>query len=325
MNYLMRIGLIPACILLSLMTVLPCFGQSMPETAFYWENPYYINPASVNFDYAGYFTLGGRKQWTGIEGSPATYFATGAFYAEDYKTQGGIKILKDKIGYIGNLDIALSYAYTLPVRRNSWLNFGISGNFQHRSVDHNEILFIEGNDPILAYDKLKNANQWNASVGMEYSYARQFKVGIACQNLFSLFHETGNLYEGTNFFYGRYRTRYLGRPLEAGRYRTLSIPRSFDIEAGLCVKQYQHQLQVDGMLSLYINRETQEEKFQLSLFGRSTGEIGALIGLKLISELKILCTYDYNFNALQNYSHGTLEVMLSFPIHRNRLGNCLYF
>ena len=104
---------------LTLVVTKPCFGQSIPETAFYWENPYYINPASVNFDYAGYFTLGGRKQWTGIEGSPATYFTTGAFYAEGYRTQGGIKILKDKIGYIGSLDIALSYAYTLPVRKTA--------------------------------------------------------------------------------------------------------------------------------------------------------------------------------------------------------------
>lgn len=321
----MKIALILTYITLSLIISQPCFGQSMPETAFYWENPYYINPASVNFDYAGYFTLGGRKQWTGIKGSPATYFATGAFYAEDYRTQGGIKILKDKIGYIGNLDISLSYAYTLPVQRNSRLNFGISGSYQHQSVDRDEILFIEGNDPTLVYENLRNSNKWNASVGMEYSYARQIKVGIACQNLLSFLHETDNMFEGTNFFYGRYRTRYLGRPLEAGRYRTLSIPRSFDVEAGLCVKQYQKHLQVDGMLSLYINRETQEEKFQLSLFGRSTGEIGALVGLKLMSELKILCTYDYNFNALQNLSRGSFEVMLSFPIHRNRMGNCIYY
>lgn len=30
-------------------------GQIYPETAFYWANPYYISPASVNLDYRAFF------------------------------------------------------------------------------------------------------------------------------------------------------------------------------------------------------------------------------------------------------------------------------
>ena len=48
-------------------------GQIHPETAFYWENPYYLSPAYVNLDYKGYFSLAARKQWAGLDGSPATF------------------------------------------------------------------------------------------------------------------------------------------------------------------------------------------------------------------------------------------------------------
>jgi len=74
----------------------------------------------------------------------------------------------------------------------------------------------------------------------------------------------------------------------------------------------------------YINRETQEEKFQFSFFGRTTGEIGILAGLKLISDLKFLCTYDYNLKALQKYSHGSFEVMITYPIHPTKIKKCRY-
>ena len=310
---------------MTLIAPMSLFGQSMPETAFYWENPYYVNPASVNFDYTAYFTLSGRKQWSGFKGSPTTYFATGTFYAEDYRTQGGIKLLKDKIGYVNTFDLAVSYAYTLPVHRDSWVNFGISGCFQNQSINRSEIfLDDDSDDPVLLDERLKGLKKWNAAIGVEYTYARQIKIGLACQNLFSLLSDKNQLFEGTNFLYARYRTRYLGRSNEIGRYRTRSIPRSYDIEAGVCLKQYTGNFQADAMLSLYINRETQEEKFQFSLFGRTTTEIGILAGLKLVSDIKFLCTYDYNFQAVQNYSHGTFEVMVSFPIHQTNIKKCRY-
>ena len=44
----------------------------------------------------------------------------------------------------------------------------------------------------------------------------------------------------------------------------------------------------------------------------------------MVSDIKFLCTYDYNFQAVQNYSHGTFEVMVSFPIHQTNIKKCRY-
>lgn len=303
--------------LVCFMGILSVKGQINPETAFYWENPYYISPASVNLDYKAFFSLAGRKQWVGLKGAPATFFATGALYLEDYRTQLGVKVLKDKIGYINTLDFSFSYAYVLRLSWNSFLNFGIAGAWQTQSIDRGEVAVENPDDPILSSDRFKGLQDWNADLGVEYVYDKSFIVGIASQNLMSFVRDEPYIWGGVNYVYARYRTRSLGRAFDAGRYRTRSFSKSYDMEYGVCAKQYKDDFQVDGMVSLYINRENQEEKFQFSLFGRTVGEVGVLAGFKLVSDLKFLFTYDYNFKALSGNSSGSFEVMITYPIHRN--------
>lgn len=294
-------------------------AQVTPETAFYWENPYYISPAYVNLDYQGYFSLSGRKQWTGLEGSPATVFATGALFWEEYRTQAGIKVLQDHIGCVSTSDFSLSYAYSLRLAWNRFLNLGVAGAWQLQRIDRNKIKVEEADDPTFSSGRFKGMSGWNVHLGAEYVYDRSFIVGIASQNLMSFVRDEEEIWGGVNYLYARYRTRSLLRGFDTDHYRTRSFARSYDMEYGICVKQYEDDVQVDGMISFYINRETQEEKFQLSLFGRSVGEIGFLAGVKLVSDLKILCTYDYNFNAVSDNVCGTFEVMLTYPLRRTKV------
>lgn len=293
-------------------------AQINPETAFYWENPYYISPASVNLDYKGYFSLAGRKQWAGLEGSPATFFATGALFLEDYRTQAAFKVLKDKIGYINTLDLSLSYTYSLRLSWHHFLNVGIAGAWQMQQVDRGKVVVENPDDPIFSSERYKGLSDWNFNLGVEYVYDRSFIAGIASQNLMSFVRDEPYIWGGVNYVYARYRTRSLARGFDAGRYRTRSFARSYDMEYGVCVKHYKDDLQVDGMISFYVNRETQEEKFQFSLLGRSVGEVGILFGFKLMSDLKMLCSYDYNFKTVSDNAYGSFEVMLTYPIHRTQ-------
>lgn len=302
------------------LSILSLKGQINPETAFYWENPYSISPASVNLDYKAFLTLAARKQWSGLEGAPVTFFTTGTLYLEDYRTQFGIKILKDKIGYFNTLDISASYAYVLKLDWHNFLNMGIGGSFQSQGIDRNEVSLDNQHDPILGSDRLNNLKNWNLNLGVEYVYDKSFIFGAASQNLMSFLRDDPHIWGGVNYVYARYRTRSLGRSFDAGYYRTRSFAKSYDMEYGVCVKQYENDIQVDGMVSLYVNREIQEEKFQFSLFGRSVGEMGVLVGFKLLSELKFLCTYDYNFKSVSGNTGGTFEVMVTYPIHRSQ--NC---
>lgn len=288
-------------------------GQINPSTAFYWENPYCINPAFVNTGSSAYFSLAARKQWFALSGSPVTAFGTGAFYWEKYKMQVGVKILNDKIGYLNSSDISLSYAHTVSLR-NSFLNMGLSWSYQSQKTNRGEVTIDDWNDPALV-NVLEGKRQWNAGLGFEYIADRSFRIGLSTQNMFSFFKKERAIFGGTNYLYGRYRTRILGRLYKPTTYLTTASPMTYDIEWGLCLKQYEDDFQVDGIVSFYLNHNTQKEKFQFSLLGRSTGEFGVLAGVRLISEMKVLCSYDYNFKSLKGDTKGTFEVIITYPLY----------
>lgn len=285
-------------------------GQVNPSTAFYWENPYYINPAFVNTESSAYFSLSARKQWMGLSGSPVTAFGTGAFYWEKYKMQAGIKLLNDKIGYLNSSDLSLSYAYTVSLR-NSFLNMGLSCSYQLQKTDREKVAIEDWNDPALA-NVWGGKKRWNAGLGLEYIVGGSFRIGLSAQNFLSFFKQEEAIFDGTNYLYGRYRTRILGRLYQPTPYRTRASPTTYDMEWGLCLKQNETDFQVDGVVSFYLNHPTQKEKFQFSLLGRTTGEFGIMAGVKLISEIKILCCYDYNFKSLKGDTQGTFEVILTY-------------
>ena len=293
------------------LTVSSAKGQITPSTAFYWENPYYINPSFVNTDASAYFSLSARKQWFGLSGSPVTVFGTGTYYWEKYKMQAGIKLLNDKIGYLNSTDLSFSYAYTLRFR-GSFLSMGLSLGYQLQKADRGDVMIEDETDPAL--DNLFGGKkQWNGGLGVEYIVTPSFRIGLSTQHLFSFFREEASIFGGTNYLYGRYRTRILGR-LYRPSYRTSASPTTYDMEWGLCVKQTAEAFQVDGVVSFYLNHPTQREKFQFSLLGRSIGEFGFLAGVKLVSDMKILCSYDYNIKALKGDARGTFEVIVTYPL-----------
>lgn len=315
-----KIILYSGSLLLCMFTAMSLKAQVNTETAFYWENPYYINPASVNLDYKAYLSLAGRKQWMSMPGSPSTLFATGTLFLENYRTQTGIKVIRDKIGYVNTINLELSYAYVLKVAWNSYVNMGISGAFQTQSLDRDKAIVEDETDPIFGSGKYSRKKKGNASIGVEYVFDKMLTVGLASQNLFSFLQKEPNIWGGVNYLYARYRTRRLGKSYDNGVYRTASIARSYDLEAGACVKQYKDDIQVDGMVTLYLNQSLREGVFQFSLFGRSVGEIGVSAGMKVAGDFKILGAYDYNFKGINRNSHGTFEVLLSYPIKKNN--NC---
>ncbi len=291
-------------------------GQANPATAFYWENPYAINPASIRTEAMAHFSLSARKQWIGIQGSPATFFATAALYSPRYRMQGGAGIVSDRIGYLHSSELSLSYAYALPLR-NGNMHLGLSIGWQWQGIDREKVAAEEENDPTLA-NLPKTRKGWNAGLGVEYAIGSSLTIGAATKNLRSFFKRERAVFGGTNHLYGRYRARVMGRAYRPTPYRTTASPTTFDLEGGVCLKQYQNEFQTDAMISLYMNHHTQKEKLQLSVIGRSIGEIGCLAGIKLMNEFKILCCYDYNFKAWKNNAKGTCEVIITYSIPQKK-------
>lgn len=176
-----------------------------------------------------------------------------------------------------------------------------------------EMILDDWNDPALA-DALGGKRKWNAGLGFEYCFDRSFRMGLSTQNLLSFFKREDAVFSGTNYLYGSYRTRIWGCLYQPTNYISTASPTTYDMEWGLCLKQYEKKIQVDGIISFYLNHNTQKEKFQFSLLGRSTGDFGVLAGVKLFSEMKILCSYDFNFKSLRGDTEGTFEVIITYRL-----------
>lgn len=158
------------------------FPQSNIRVNDYWDNFYYINPASIHDQYKGEIGMTARKQWVNFPGSPATFFAHATVYFSNLNTQFGLKALADKIGYTNVYNFDFSYAYHLLLNTDWRLNMGLTLSYQGLNYDLSEINLLNGDDPV-AYEHIKFKSNFNSNVGLEFNN-KFWKFGFVSQKYF---------------------------------------------------------------------------------------------------------------------------------------------
>nr|HQG67912.1 type IX secretion system membrane protein PorP/SprF [Paludibacteraceae bacterium] len=140
--------------------IVSMFGQSNIRVNNYWENTYYINPASIHDQYNGEISMAARNQWINFPGSPTTFFGHGTVFLSDFHTQIGMKAMADKIGYTNTYDLAFSYAYQLTLNPTWNLSMGLTVNYQGLNYDLSQVNLTNGDDPS-AYEQFKFESNFN--------------------------------------------------------------------------------------------------------------------------------------------------------------------
>ena len=301
---------IKKCILL-LILILPSIksvAQSNIRLNNDWSNTYLINPASFIDKGIAEFNMAARKQWVGFDGSPTTLFASGAYYLEDWDTQFGLKVLQDKIGFTSVTNVGLTYAYDVRLDIAWKLNMGLALNYQSLSYDVSEVQSPSGYDPIVA-DHLLNEGNVNSDLGFEL-INKNYRFGLAGQNIFSLFFPINKLFLNTNYAYAMYRD-----------YNH----EFFNLGYGVCGIQYSRFYQMEFNLTGYFKATPSTNPFQIGLIYRTSNEVGALFGLDITPNFGISYSYDYNFSGISNASFGTHEMMLTYRLDKVfHCKNCWY-
>ncbi|MCA6500789.1 MAG: PorP/SprF family type IX secretion system membrane protein, partial [Chitinophagaceae bacterium] len=77
-------------------------AQQDPLYSQYFNNPMLINPAFAGSMERLYAGLAYRSQWSGIEGSPATFNFNSHIALADNRVGAGLVVVQDKIGNIKN-------------------------------------------------------------------------------------------------------------------------------------------------------------------------------------------------------------------------------
>ncbi len=269
----------------------------------YWGNTQFINPSSVYDKYAAVFNLAARKQWIDFPGAPVTYFAAASTYLDKYHTQLGLILYQDKIGYTSTSNANLTYAYALMLRREWQIHMGVGLNFQSLNYDISQVNLSDVFDPT-AYQTLKSENRFNADVGLELTN-RNFKFGVASQNVFSLFVPDSRLQTNTNFVY-----------LKARQYSNDII----NWGAGACGIQYSNIYQLELNVTSYFKVAMHSglvdkpDLFDVGIFYRTMSEAGLIFGFNLTESIHVSYSYDNHFGGISRSSYGTNELILTYNL-----------
>lgn len=285
-------------ILISLSPLL-VIAQSNVRLNNYWDNTYYVNPASLNEQYKGVFSIAARNQWLGFAGAPKTLFATGTTFLNKIRTQFGLKFYADQIGYNTITNVSLSYAYSVVLDREWRLNMGLAGSFQSLTYDQSEVSTMNADDPAL-YENLLQSYNYNSDVGAELTND-EWRIGFSGQNLFSLLYAENKLQENVNYAYAMYGKR---------------TKNTVNAKLGVCAIQYKNILQVETNLTACFRVDDDPDAFQVGAFYRTKNEMGVIIGCNLTKTFHLAYSYDFNISGISRYSLGSHELMLVYKLDK---------
>jgi type IX secretion system PorP/SprF family membrane protein len=275
-------------------------GQSNIRPNDYWDNPYFINPASISNKYAAVISATARQQWLGFPGAPQTYYATGTLYLDNLHTQFGLKAFQDKIGYTYTTSAALSYGYAVTLNDDWRLHLALAGSFQSIYYDMSQVNIASQDDPAL-YQKLVRTNYFNADMGMELA-SKWLRIGASSANIFSLFFTQNKNQVNSNFLYAIYR-----------KYNYDQI----DFGAGICGIQYKSIYQLECNFTTYFKSPEDNDMFWLGVFYRTRSEMGFLAGVNITPAFSVVYSYDYNVSGISRKSTGSHELTLVYHIFRD--------
>jgi len=285
-------------VLFSLATIL-LVAQSNIRLNNYWDNTYFVNPASINDEYQAQFSMVARKQWLGFPGSPSTFFATATIYIPKIQTQFGLKVFADKLGYNSVSNVNLSYSFNVNLDRNWQMTLGVAGSYQCLSYDKTQVSMMTSDDPAL-YENLLNQNNFNADLGVEF-LDKSWRIGVSGQNMYSLLFKENKLQINTDYVYAMYRKK---------------TQNPIDLQYGVCGIKYGDLYQMEFNITTFFKFDQESDVFQAGLFYRTKTEMGVILGFNFNENMHLSYSYDFNVSGISRSSIGTHELMLVYKLNK---------
>ncbi|MGD1848489.1 MAG: type IX secretion system membrane protein PorP/SprF [Salibacteraceae bacterium] len=305
-------------------------AQQLGQHSQYQQNPFVLNPAAAGIEPYLDITLSYRKQWTGIEGSPQTYYASAntsltKFKKPSYKPAslriskpnrynrydpkrklrhaiGGF-IASDEAGAFRQTIGNAGYAIHLPISRTFTWSVGTSVGATQILFDRSKVSPEVLEDPI--YAAFQGNTNTSTVVDLNFGtwfYNNELYIGYSTaqllQNEVTLGDAvTGNERKMHHFLTAGYKL-YLTpeitfTPNFLVRYLD-PLPVSYDISA-----KFDYRQRIWGAVSY-----------------RQNDAIVGMVGMTISDMLKFGYAYDFTTSQLQQYSSGSHEVVLGIMLNK---------
>lgn len=285
------------------------FAQQPSQYSLYMLNPLHWNPAYAGLDNSLSITGGLRRQWVGLDGSPASQYATA--HMPLYFLGGGVGmgIENETLGAETLTSASLSYSYQRVVGKGV-LAFGAGLGWVQRSIDGAKLRTPDGN---YSEPGVINHEDDLLPLGIETASTPTFNAGI---------------YYQTEKWEGGIGVRHLTAPatplgqlqlrLNRAYFLTLAahfeLNKQFSIHPGMMVQS--DAVQTQGQIGVIV-------KYNNNIFGGAAlrgynkNAIDAaviLAGFQLSEKISLAYAYDLTLSGLDATSNGSHELVIQYNL-----------
>lgn len=304
--------------ILSRKIILVCFGlisvfQAVNAQQEAMYSQYMFNLMNINPAYAGNrsvdnITLLYRNQWVGIDGAPETATLSWDRRHKETNVGYGLQFYNDRLGIETSTGLQAFYSYRIPFAKSS-LSFGLSGGVLYYRAALSEATTITAGDPLFHED----ITGWLPTAGF------------------------GALYESEKWYIGfsmpaMLRTQinedeepaFLGI-IQASNHYFLTGGYIFDLTEAVKLKPSALLKAVKGaplQLDLNLNAWFGND-FGIGASYRTGDAVVGMFELKILPQLRLGYSYDFNISKLMTYSKGTHEIMLRYEFGTAKQGKIL--
>lgn len=269
-------------------------AQQMSQYSHFVTNYFAFNPAMAGSAPCLDLKLGYRKQWLGLEGSPATAFANlhGNFgqNGNNFHGLGGL-VETDDTGPLSFTSIHLAYAYHLKASRKAMFAAGISAGMHQYRVDFGGMTLANPDDPAIS-GSASNFIYPGINIGLWWYREDRF-LGFSIRNVVeNRIPQMGS---------GRMRRHF---ELMGGKNIELSEDFQFKPAGQIkYVASSRMALDLQAMMDY-------KDKVALGLGFRSEHGLTGLVKIDMFKYVTLAYAYDFTLNKLRLGGRSTHEVTI---------------
>jgi type IX secretion system PorP/SprF family membrane protein len=254
----------------------------------------HINPAYAGNRATDNITALYRKQWVGIDGSPATASLSWDKRAEGSNVGYGLQIYNDQLGIEATSGIQAFYSFRIPFEK-SFLSFGLSGGVLNYRAAFSRVLTTQSGDPVFQEDV--NGLLPTAGFGMLFATDNWY-MGLSVPALFETKINVNNSQVVSS----------------ANNHYFLTGGYIFDASEVLKLKPSILLKAVKGApLEYNFNMNAWiQDIIGLGVSYRTNDALVAMFDIQVSNEFRLGYAYDYTISNLKPFSKGTHELMLRY-------------
>lgn len=310
-----------------------CFAQQKPHYTQYVLNQYVINPALSGIENYVDIKISHRHQWTGINGSPVTTYASvqGPIGKNDYRTTAtsfdvpgenprgqrywetytaaephhgvGVQVFSDVAGALRNTSIYGTYAYHLGLSARTSISAGFGVGASRYSLDASKLDFGSNSvDPAVYSSDVLHKTELDITAGL-YLYSADYFIGLSAQQIVP-----SKLDFSENTI--SYSSGKTVPHLFATAGRRFLISEDFNLIPSLMFKYVQPlPVQVETNFKLQY-----QNTLWLGASYRHKDGYAGMFGFNVFNTFNVSYAYEHTTSNLNTYSKGTHELLIGFII-----------